>query len=182
MRTQLFRPCLLALACIAVLPAAARRSVLPYRAVVEVTAAPKVGEASWRGELANVITERLRAKGCVAALEEPGGTNADLRVHVRVEDLQRETMYGSSLAQSVSPDSTPEVRDSRTAQLRATLLVELVLVPSQERLEHKRVTVDVRREPRTLGEDVEAAARQEAMEQAGDRVAQVVCKVKAPAR
>jgi hypothetical protein len=173
---------LLALACAAFLPAVARRNPLPYRAVVEVTAAPKVREATWRGELAAVITDRLRLKGCLAALEDPGGTDADLRVHVHVEDLRKELVYGTSLAQSVSPDAVPEVRDNKTAQLRATLRVELIRIASGEKIEEKRLTVDVRREPRTLGEDVEDAARQEAMEQAGDRVAQVVCKAKAPAR
>ena len=88
----------------------------------------------------------------------------------------------SATAQSVSPDAMPDVRDNKTAELRATLRVVLVLLPSEEKIEEKLLTVDVRRAPRGMGEDVEAAARQEAMEQAGDRVAQVVCKAKAPAR
>ena len=182
MRTLLLRSCLLALAGAAFLPAAAKRNPLPYRGVVEVTAAPKVGEAEWRGELEAVITDRLRLKGCLAALEDPGGTNADLKVHVRVEELRKELVYGTSLAQSVSPDAMPEVRDNKTAELRATLRVVLVRLPSEETIEDKVLTVDVRRATRGMGEDVEAAARQEAMEQAGDRVAQVVCKAKAPAR
>ena len=170
---------LLALACLALPPAWARR-VLPYRAVVEVSAAPKVGEASWRGELAGIITDRLRSRGCLAGVADPGGTDADLRVHVRVEDLQRETDFGTSLAQSVSPDASPDVKDLRIARLRATLLVELVRLPAEERLNQRRLTVDVRRQPRTPDEDVDLAAAAEAMDQAADRVAQVVCRAKAP--
>jgi hypothetical protein len=179
MRTRQTSLCLLALACAACLPASARR-ILPYRAVVEVTADPKVGEASWRGELAARITDRLRAKGCLAGVEDPGGTTADLRVHVRVEDLRRETDFGTSLAQSVSPDASPDVKDLRTARLRATLLVELIRIPAEERIEQRRMAVDVRRSPHALGEDVDAAAAEEAMEQAADRAATVVCRAKAP--
>jgi hypothetical protein len=171
--------CLLGLACLAPVPALARR-VLPYRAVVEVSAAPKVGEASWRGELADIVTERLRARGCLAGVENPGGTQADLRVHVRVEDLQRETDFGTSLVQSVSPDASPDVKSLRVARLRATILVELIQLPGEERLGQRRLTVDVRRTPRTQDEDVDAAAAGEAMDQAADRVAQVVCRAKAP--
>ena len=171
--------CLLALACLAPVPAWARR-VLPYRAVVEVSADPKIGEASWRGELADIVTDRLRARACLAGVENPGGTQADLRVHVRVEDLQRETDFGTSLAQSVSPDVSPDVKNLRVARLRATLLVELVRLPGEERVDKRRLSVDVRRVPRTQDEDVDAAAAQEAMEQAADRVVQVVCKAKAP--
>jgi len=171
--------CFLALACLAEAPVSARR-VLPYRAVVEVSAAPKVGEASWRGDLADRVTERLRAKACLAGVEDPGGTNADLRVHVRVEDLERETDFGTSLAQSVSPDASPDVKTLRVARLRATILVELIQLPGEEKRDQRRLTVDVRRAPRTQDEDVDAAAAEEAMDQAADRVAQVVCRAKAP--
>ena len=160
MRIRRTLPCLLALACLALSPAWARR-VLPYRAVVEVTAATKIGEASWRGELADRITERLRAKGCLSAVVDPGSPEADLRVHVRVEDLQRETDFGTSLAQSVAPDASPDVKDLRTARLRATLLVEMVKLPAEERLDQRRMTVEVRRSPRTPGEDVDLAAADE---------------------
>ena len=170
---------LLALACLAIPPAWARR-VLPYRAVVEVSAATKIGEATWRDQLADIISERLRSKGCLAGVADPGGTDADLRVHVHVEDLQRETDFGTSLAQSVSPDASPDVKDLRVARLRATLRVELWRLPGEERLQQRRLTVDVRRSPRTPEEDVDLAAAEEAMEQAADRVAQVVCKAKAP--
>ena len=170
---------LLALACLAPAPVGARR-VLPYRAVVEGSAAPKIGEATWRGQLADIITERLRSRGCLTGVADPGATDADLRVHVRVEDLQRETDFGTSLAQSVSPDASPDVKDLRVARLRATLLVELVRLPAEERLDQRRMTVDVRRAPRTQDEDVDLAAAEEAMDQAADRVAQVVCKAKAP--
>jgi hypothetical protein len=167
------------MACLLPVQARARR-VLPWRAVIEVSAAAKVGEASWREDLAEIVTERLRAKACLAGVERPGGTQADLRVHVRVEDLQRETDYGTSLAQSVSPDASPDVKSLRVARLRATLLVELIQLPAEERLHQRRLTVDVRRVPRTQDEDVDAAAAQEAMDQAADRVAQVVCRAKAP--
>lgn len=171
--------CLLA-ACLASLPADAGKKVLPYRAVVTVSTVPKVGEVAWRDELAERITDRLRAKGCLAGLEDPGGTEADLRVQVLVETLERETSYTTSLAQSVSPNSTPEVRDARVARVRATLLVDLVRLPAEERLHQKRLTVNLSRAPQTLGEDVEAALRDQALEEAADRVAVVVCKAKAP--
>jgi len=172
-------PLLLAAACLTGAPAWARKP-LPYRAVVEVTAAAKIGEASWRGQLADIVTDRLRAKGCLAGVVDPGATGADLRVHVRVEDIERETDFGAPLAQTVSPDASPDVKDLRVARLRATLVVELVRIPAEERLDQRRLSVDVRRAPRTMDEDVDAAAAQEAMEQAADRVTQVVCRAKAP--
>ena len=72
------------------------------------------------------------------------------------------------------------MKNLRVARLRATLLVELVQLPTEEHLDKRRLTVDVRRVPRTQEEDVDLAAAEEAMEQAADRVAQVVCRAKAP--
>ena len=180
MRLPLFRLCVLVTACVAFLPAPARKKVLPYRAVVEVSTLPKVGEVAWRDDLAERITERLREKECLAGVEDPGGTGADLRVHVVVETLERETSYSTSLAQSVSPNSTPEVRDARTARVEATLVVDLLHLPGEARLSRKRLAVNMQRTPRTLGEDVEAALRDEALAEAAERVAGVVCRAKAP--
>jgi hypothetical protein len=130
------------------------------------------------------VAAELRGKGCLASVQAPGRTGADLLVHVRVETLETETVFDSSLAQSVSPNAPPDVRDRRTARWRATLVVELAELPGETRFAQRRLTVEVRRAPRMLGEDVESAAREEAVGQIGERVAAVVCKAaaKAPSR
>lgn len=183
MRRALLLPCLLGLACAAAHPAVARKGPLPHRAAVEVTASSRVGEAALREDTAATVTAALRARGCLP-LAGPQSGDPDLRVAVHFEELRSETEFGASLAETVSPEASPEVREARTARVRATFTVTLVELPGERELGRRRMTVDVRRSPRGLGEDAEAAAREEALEQIGERVATSACKIatKASAR
>lgn len=180
MRGALLLPCLLGLACAAAVPASARKGPLPHRAVIEVTASSKVGEAALREDTAAAVVAALRARGCLEAAG-PETTGADLRLQVHFEELRSETTFGASLAETVSPEASPEVREARTARVRATFTVALLELPGERELGRRRMTVDVRRSPRGLGEDAEEAARQEAVEQIGDRVAASACKTAAKA-
>jgi hypothetical protein len=175
MRSALL-PVLLAAAWAAASPAGARKQPLPHRAAIEVTAAPRVGETTLREDVAAEVAADLRERGCLAGVEPAGSTGGDLRVRVHLEELTSETTWGTSLAQSVSPNAPPDARESRTARVRAILLVTLETRPDGGRVAERRLTVDVKRTPRMLGEDAETAARDEALEQIGDRVGGVVCR------
>jgi hypothetical protein len=180
MRRALLLPCLLGLACAAAPRAAARKPPLPHVASVQVTAATRVGEASLREDTADAVAAALRARRCLQSVG-PETAETDLRVHVHFEELRAETEFGASLAETVDPQASPDVRESRTARVRATFRVALLELPGERKLGERRITVDVRRSPRGLEEDAESAARQEALEQIADRVAGAACKTAAKA-
>jgi hypothetical protein len=151
---------------------------LPYTLGVHVEFGTPKGPDSVRDEIQRRVVHNLAPRGWFTEIvewEQDDRTPVDLLLQVTLDDLRRETHYDTSMAER-RDDADPLSKQQFTVDWEVVISVDLFLMPEGIAVRSSRFKETNSRRPRYLGEDTEAAIRDEAIRDVANSIRRAAFK------
>ncbi len=148
-------------------PSAAAKEIAPFRAALVVAWGEGAGSDAFRDDLSRSLAATLATRcfaGVVIADRDPPPADIDLVLTIVLSGAVDETRFDDSIASAFNP-AEPSKELRRVAQFEVAVDATLSARATGAIARQKRFVVNVSRRPLYSGEDAQATARVEAIEQ-----------------
>jgi hypothetical protein len=148
-------------------PSTAAKEIAPFRAALAVSWGEGAGSDAFRDDLSRSLAATL-ATGCFAGVviadRDPAPADTELVLSVVLSGVVDETRFDDSIASTLNPgEPSKELR--RVARFEVAVDATLFASATRAIVRRKHFVVIVARRPLYSGEDAQATARVEAIEQ-----------------
>lgn len=148
------------------MPTASAKGVAPYRVVLNVRWGVGAGSDAFRGDLSRSLAVAL-ARACFVGVEIAGrdsaANDAEFVFDVVLSGVIEETRFDDTIAGALQPgEPAQELR--RVTHFEVSVDAALTARASQTLLKRKHLVVHASRRPVYVGEDAQATARAEAID------------------